>query len=115
MQNKHDNLILLGNAPVGVVNLLLKDDDSYQAKVILPNLLRIVDPKPNMIVADIACGQGFFSRVLSPSVKGIIASDISEELIQKAKKVVFGGRGDNKIYHNISYHVSPAKDLSFVD
>ncbi len=116
MQNKHDNSdTSWGDVAGWYDELLLKDDDSYQAKVIMPNLLRIVDPKPNMVVADIACGQGFFSRVLSPKVKNVIASDISEELIQKAKGVIFGGRDDKGVYNNISYHVSSAKKLPFIE
>ena len=36
--------------------------DSYQEKVIAPNLLRLIDIKKGMKILDLACGQGFFSR-----------------------------------------------------
>ena len=43
--------------------LLTTDDDSYQTKVIAPNLLRILDLKKGELVYDLACGQGYFSNI----------------------------------------------------
>ena len=36
----------------------LKDEDTYQAKVIAPNLMRMLNLKEGERVLDVACGQG---------------------------------------------------------
>lgn len=80
---------------------LLGDEDTYQKKVILPNLLRILDIKKGDSILDVGCGQGLFSRemaMLGAEVKGI---DISKELIAIAKA------RNNK---NIFYTVGSASD-----
>ncbi len=83
---------------------LLKEDDTYQSKVILPNLLRLVAPQIGETILDLGCGQGFFSRaLLVPGVK-VIGVDISNELIDKAKKE---GEG-------IKYFVSPSDDIAII-
>ena len=65
---------------------LLKNDDSYQAKVILPNLLRILDLKKGEQVFDLACGQGYFANVFAHVGAVVTASDLSKKLIETAKK-----------------------------
>ncbi len=85
-------------------SMLEKDDDSFQQKVILPNLIRSINLAKNQVVLDLACGQGFFSRIFAQSGAKVIASDISAELIKIAK---------NHPSKNIDYHVSPADDIKF--
>ena len=77
--------------------------DSYQAKVIAPNLSRLLALKPNMHVLDLACGQGFFTRKWKAEGARVVGADISEELITAAKK------------HspNIEFHATPAHKLGF--
>jgi ubiquinone/menaquinone biosynthesis C-methylase UbiE len=84
---------------------LEKSADSYQEKVIMPNVLRVLDPKPGIKVLDIACGQGYFSRAFTETGATVIGCDISKELIELAKK---------HSPKNIEYHTTPADDLSFV-
>ena len=84
--------------------LLEKDDDSFQQKVILPNLLRSIKLDKNQVILDLACGQGFFSRILAEGGTKVIASDISPELISIAKKYPI---------KNIQYHVSSADNIGF--
>lgn len=84
--------------------LLSEDADSFQAKVILPNLVRILDPKPGMQVLDVACGQGFFTRALSAAGARATGCDISAELVMLAVQ---------KSTNTIEYHVSPADALTF--
>lgn len=84
--------------------LLEESGDSFQAKVILPNLERILDPKPGMNVLDIACGQGFFARVFAQKGASVTACDISSELIDLALK---------KSAATITYHVAPSDALAF--
>lgn len=82
----------------------LEQDDTYHAKVILPNLERIVAPARNMHILEIGCGEGFFARAFAEKGATVMASDIGEELIAVAKEK--GGGPE--------YHVSPAEDLSWV-
>lgn len=84
--------------------LLEKDDDSFQQKVILPNLLRSIKLDKNQVILDLACGQGFFSRIIAEGGAKVVASDISPELINLAKK---------HKSQPIDYHVAPADNISF--
>ncbi|OGH91180.1 MAG: hypothetical protein A2534_04350 [Candidatus Magasanikbacteria bacterium RIFOXYD2_FULL_39_9] len=85
-------------------SMLEKDDDSFQSRVILPNLMRSMNLDKNQVVLDLACGQGFFSRVMAKSGAKVIASDISSELISLAKKHATPG---------VEYYVSPADNIQF--
>lgn len=85
-------------------DLLEESADSFQAEVILPNLIRILGIKPGVKILDVACGQGFFSRVLEQEGAEVAAADISSELISAAVK---------KSPKGISYHVAPADALAF--
>lgn len=78
--------------------------DSYQEKVIAPNLLRILNIKKGMHIVDLACGQGFFARKFKDAGANVVGVDISNELIGQAKKHSKG----------IEYFVSPAHKLSFI-
>jgi ubiquinone/menaquinone biosynthesis C-methylase UbiE len=85
--------------------MLEKDGDSYQQKVIAPNLLRLVAPQKGMKKLDVACGQGFFSRLFFEHGASVAGCDISPELVDLA------------IEHSspeIFYFVAPANDLQSV-
>lgn len=79
------------------------DKDSYQNRVILPNILRIVAPEKGMRILDLACGQGFFSHALSAKGAHVTGVDVSPELIGIAK--IHAG-------HNEEFHVSSSDNLS---
>jgi ubiquinone/menaquinone biosynthesis C-methylase UbiE len=64
----------------------INDDDSYQVKVLLPNVIRIVAPKKGDVILDLACGQGFFSHALAAKGARVTGVDIAPELIEIAKK-----------------------------
>jgi ubiquinone/menaquinone biosynthesis C-methylase UbiE len=83
---------------------LENNEDSYQRKVILPNLLRLLDLKKGTHLLDIACGQGFFSREFAKTGATIVGADISAELIESAKKLS---------PKEIEFHVAPAHKLAF--
>lgn len=91
---------------------LEESPDSFQAKVILPNFLRILNLKPQNLeqglpllkIIDIACGQGYFSRALEEAGVKVTGADISSELIAKAKE---------RSSKAIDFHVAPADKLSF--
>ena len=68
----------------------LQDEDTYQAKVILPNLMRVLgitDMKDGTKVLELGCGQGYFMKEIlklaNPKLTGV---DISAELLEIAKK-----------------------------
>lgn len=95
----------------------LKDDDTYHAKVILPNLLRLVSsstferslanpgaPMKRMKILDLACGQGFFSEAFLKAGAEVVGVDISASLVALAKEKKPGGK----------FFVSPAHKLSFI-
>lgn len=84
---------------------LLKNDDSYQAKVILPNLIRFLDLKKDEDVYDLACGQGYFANVFACLGAKVVASDLSKKLIEKAKK---------SYKEKISFYITPAHRAQFL-
>jgi ubiquinone/menaquinone biosynthesis C-methylase UbiE len=86
------------------------DDDSYQAKVLLPNLLRIVGNCENQSIIDIGCGQGFFSRALRDSGAKVIGIDLAPNLIKVAKE-----KEENKNSSKIDYRVLSASSLSGIE
>lgn len=79
------------------------DEDSYQHKVILPNLLRIVAPEKGMKILDLGCGQGFFSHAFAARGAHVTGVDLSPDLIAIAR--VRAG-------HNEEFHVAPSDKLS---
>lgn len=94
---------------------LLKNDDSYQAKVILPNLLRVLNLKKGEDVYDLACGQGYFANVFAHLGANVVASDISKKLIETAKKDSkparpHEGEGGEKVV----FYITPAHRAQFL-
>ncbi len=84
---------------------VVKDENSYQNKVILPNLTRIVKPETGKEILDLACGQGFFSHVFASKGARVVGVDIGPELIDIAKK---------EATHKEEFYVAPADNLSFI-
>jgi len=84
----------------------LHDDDSYQKQIIMPNLLRIINPTPGKKILDLACGQGLFSEAILEKGANVTGVDISEELINIAKN-----RLKNIISKDDSFIVSPADKI----
>ncbi len=65
--------------------MLEEGDDTYQAKIILPNLLRILEVKRGEEVLDVGCGQGYFARALAQAGAKVLGVDVGTELIKIAK------------------------------
>lgn len=93
-----------GNVAGWYDSLLEDSDGSFQSKVIMPNLIRVLDPKKGMIILDVACGQGYFTRAFKSAGAAASGCDISRELIEAAKKHSPAG---------IDFHVALAHRLSF--
>ncbi len=81
----------------------LGGEDTYQAKVIAPNLMRILSIKEGERVLDVGCGQGYFTREVLKHTKHVMGADISKELIAKAKAQTPG----------VQFHITPAHKLAF--
>ena len=82
----------------------LKGDDTYHAKVVAPNLMRILDPKQGIRVLDVGCGEGYFTRLIDKSGAYVEGLDIAKELIAKAKHAS----------PDISYHVASAENMAII-
>jgi ubiquinone/menaquinone biosynthesis C-methylase UbiE len=67
---------------------MLSNDDTFQNKVILPNLIRLMDLKKGEQVLDVGCGSGFFSKVFSEAGAKVTGVDVGEELLKIAKQNV---------------------------
>ncbi len=60
-------------------------EDTYQAQVIAPNIVRLIAPKKGQRILDLACGQGYFSKLCAETGAEIIGIDQSSVLVEKAK------------------------------
>jgi ubiquinone/menaquinone biosynthesis C-methylase UbiE len=80
----------------------LAGEDTYHEKVVLPNLLRVLNLKKGERVLDLACGEGYFARAFAKAGATVVGADIAKELIEKAR--LQGGA---------EYHVALANDLKF--
>ncbi len=66
----------------------LQGADTYQQKVILPNLLRLLSLKKGERVLDLACGQGYFAKHFCESGAEVVGVDTASSLIAKARRNV---------------------------
>lgn len=78
--------------------------DTYQAEVVAPNLLRVLELRPGVRVLDVACGQGFFTRKFADAGARVVGVDISPELIRTA----------HERSPHIPFYAAPAHQLPFV-
>lgn len=88
-------------------NMLETDEDSYQAQVVGPNLLRMMRISQTDRVVDLGCGQGFFSRLFALQGAKVTGVDASPELIQKAQEHTGSA--------NIRFLTEPAQTTSLQD
>jgi ubiquinone/menaquinone biosynthesis C-methylase UbiE len=91
---------------------VLKDPDSYQKKILMPNLIRLVDPKKGMTIVDNACGQGYFARAFANNGATVIAADISKELISLA--AADHEKNPHRESGVIKFYTTPADKLQFI-
>ena len=85
--------------------LLTSDSDSYQEKVIGPNILRILGQGNSKALLDLGCGQGFFSEKFAHAGWNVTGADLSPRLIEQAQDRVPRG----------NFGVCSADDLSPFD
>lgn len=72
----------------GWYDQVVSDNDSYQNKVILPNLIRLMEINPGEKVLDAGCGTGFFAAEFVRAGGKVIGIDIGAELLAIAQKNV---------------------------
>ncbi len=89
-------------------DMLNDSNDSFQKNVILPNLLRIINPHKDLSILDLACGQGYFSIAFREKDANVIGLDISKELIELAKK----NATTALIKDGLEFDISPAHKLT---
>jgi ubiquinone/menaquinone biosynthesis C-methylase UbiE len=104
MQNKGDNKKTGWGGVAKWYDKHLKDDDTYHAKVVTPNLLRLVDLTSTQSLLELGCGQGYFLEKFFAASKKLTGVDIGLELIKIAKT-------NNK---NIEYLVASADDTTIL-
>ncbi len=76
----------------------------------LQRLVDLVHPKPDWQALDIATGGGHTAFAFAPHVAGVIASDITKEMLEQVEGQV-GERG----LTNVSTKIADAEDLPFED
>ncbi len=89
----------------------LKDEDNYQHKVILPNLLRLLNIKENEVLLDLGCGQGFFIEKIFDKYAGvdIHGVDLSSKLLKIAEEKFSNNKNVNLV-HTDAANLSHIKD-----
>lgn len=88
---------------------LLKGEDTYQSKVIFPNLLRLLPATKGKRIIDIACGQGFFSTRYAELGAAVVGVDISSELIKRAQAHELKNKTAD-----LKFEVAPASKLTAI-
>ena len=85
---------------------MLGEGDTYQAKVVLPNLTRLLALRKGEKLLEIACGQGYFCRAFAAQGAEVTGADIAPELVALAEKRSAGEKVRPR------YLVAPSHDVS---
>jgi len=89
---------------------MLGDGDTFQAKVILPNLTRLLSLEKDERVLDLACGQGYFAQAFAAQGAKVTGADVAPELIALAgKNAEKSAKGDAP-----AFLVAPSNDVAAV-
>jgi ubiquinone/menaquinone biosynthesis C-methylase UbiE len=83
-------------------NLVGESGSEYHRQVVLPGVMRLLDPQPGQRLVDLACGQGVLCRMLQKRGTEVSGIDAAESLIQLARQ-----RGPAEI----RYRVGDAREL----
>src|SRR5882672_11362233 len=75
-----------GNVAGWYDQLVGESGSEYHREVVLPGVLRLLDPKPQQKILDIACGQGVLCRILAEREAEVTGVDGARELIEAAKQ-----------------------------
>lgn len=83
----------------------VSDENSYQRSLILPHLLRLIDPKRGTHLLDVGCGQGLFANTFAEKGAQVTGVDISPELIALSSKLA---------HANADFQVAPSDVMPFL-
>lgn len=102
----------------------LQNEDTYQAKIIWPNLARIIDDARGVLnhssksvvltLCDIACGQGQFAHTYSQKGFRVIGTDVSTELIEFAKNTTQKAGSKSKPESDPMFYVAPSHCMPII-
>ena len=67
--------------------LVGESGSEYHREVVLPGVMRLIDPKPGQKIIDIACGQGVLCRLLHTKAAEVTGVDGAESLIRVGASV----------------------------
>lgn len=103
----------------------LSSSDTYQSKVIQPNLTRLLNPVKSDKIIEIACGQGFFTNLFAQTGATVLGIDASKLLIDKALskkgtaeyKVLKANNlsGVKDLFYNKAYIVLALENIKEID
>ncbi len=85
--------------------LVGESGSEFHQHVVLPGVMRLLDPQPKQKIIDLACGQGVLCRLLQQRGVEVTGIDAAESLIRLARE-----RGPDEI----RYQVADARELSFL-
>jgi ubiquinone/menaquinone biosynthesis C-methylase UbiE len=94
-----------GNVADWYDQLVGESGSEYHREVVLPGVLRLLNPQPHQTILDIACGQGVLCRILAERGAEVTGVDAAAPLIESARQ-----RGPAAIH----YHVADARELEFL-
>jgi ubiquinone/menaquinone biosynthesis C-methylase UbiE len=106
--------------------LVGESGSEYHREVVLPGVLRLLNPLPRQNILDVACGQGVLARMLAAKGADVTAVDASPELIEAARKrdashfaanlpaLPQAGEGGGEGLPKVTYRVADARDLNFL-
>lgn len=81
------------------------DAGSYHAKVLLPNLMRLVAPTAGKRILEVGCGDGYFASAFAEAGATVSGADVAPEMIEQAQ------RRDSRV----AWHVAGADALTFAE
>jgi ubiquinone/menaquinone biosynthesis C-methylase UbiE len=92
-------------------DMLENDEDTYQAKVILPNVMRVLGLKAGDTVVELGSGQGYFAREFVKAGARVIGIELGEELVRIAKE---RSKKEGIATSALSYHIASADSAKVV-
>jgi ubiquinone/menaquinone biosynthesis C-methylase UbiE len=75
----------------------------------LEEAAKLLQPTPDDILLDVACGGGHTALFFSPKVRSVVASDLTMQMLKKAQEYI----SDHTGVDNITFREADAEDLPF--
>src|SRR5215207_5264091 len=81
-----------------------EEGNDFHRQIVIPSVERLLSLQSGWRVLEIACGNGSFSRRLASQGAEVVAFDLSETFIERAKARSGGA------YPQVNYHILDAGD-----